>query len=79
MVIERETLTGRTRHRPGFERTGGLFRRRGRRVLVLQVEFTGIHSYHNGHSVDSEWITSWRDARVEDLPAAGDIEVQAAA
>ena len=32
----------------------------GRRELVLQI-------YDIGGMIDSEWVTFWRDARVEDL------------
>lgn len=35
--------------------------------LILQVEVTGIHTYSIGGHIDSEHVTEWRDAKVEDL------------
>ena len=36
-------------------------------ILVLQVEWKGIHTFSIGGHIDSEWITFWRDADVADL------------
>lgn len=62
--------TGRRRYRsqPRFLR---------KPVLVLQIEWKGIHTTSIGGHIDSEWITFWRDADVEDLALSGEY-VQAA-
>lgn len=55
-----ERLTGRTRHRP-------MNRAFGPPKLVLQVERTYLHDYCIGGHIDTETVTDWRDATVEDL------------
>lgn len=59
---EGETLTGRRRY---ALRHHGFFN--PRLVLVLQVERKFISTTSIGGYIDSEWVTNWRDASLEDL------------
>lgn len=55
-----EKLTGRTRHRAQQRAFGPA-------KLVLQVERSYICTSSTGGHIDSEAVTDWRDAQVEDL------------
>lgn len=41
-----------------------------RQLLVLQVEETGIETAWLGGEIESDTVTRWRDARVDDLAVA---------
>lgn len=53
-------LTGNKR----FRAVSGLF---GKKMLVLQVEVTGLVDYVMGGHIECEVETWWRDAQTEDL------------
>ena len=57
-------LTGKRRHR--VKKT--IF---GNDMLVLQVQVTGSRTYCIGPYVETDDVTYWRDARVEDLSVEG--------
>lgn len=66
-----EELTGRRRHRVQQTTRGWGYGRTTKTVLVLQVERKYLSSTYSGGSIDSEWLTDWRDARVSDLTVEG--------
>jgi len=61
-----ERLTGRIRHRLGYESAGGF--RPPRAVLVLQVEVSREDGPPDGQGMPAYLAAVyWRDARVEDM------------
>ena len=59
-----EKLTGRTRHRAQQRAFGPA-------KLVLQVERSYIRTFSTGGHIDSEAVTDWRDATIEDMTEMG--------
>lgn len=39
----------------------------GRAMMVLQVEWRGLHTTFIAGHTDTQWATCWRDARIEDV------------
>lgn len=58
--------TGRTRYRVHKSFFGAP-------MVVLQIEWKGIHTYCVGGFIDSEWMTFWRDASIEDVTEANPV------
>lgn len=68
--MSRWTDTGRRRFR-----TFWLSKRE--HVLVLQIEERGLVTEMRGPFPDSEWMTRWRDATVEDIGINIRVDVEA--
>ena len=48
-------------------RTGKRRYRHEKDKIILQVEWKLLHTYWAAGMVDSEWVTVWRDATLEDI------------
>jgi hypothetical protein len=46
---------------------------RGREYVVLQMKWRGLLTTWAPGGSDTEWVTEWRDARVEDFPVSGNV------
>ena len=71
MIGRHETLTGRRRHIVRSVVSGYWIFQRRTTFLVLQVERTYLATWWSAGTIDSDWITDWRDARVGDLTVEG--------